>query len=1567
MMKLEGITLGGRYRVLAPLGGGGMGTVYLAQDLHDGGKDVAVKVLDSSRTSRRMEDIIRFRAEAGAAASIDHPNIVKILDLGTVETAHNPPMNYIVMERLAGRSLQEEIDSVGAMDTVSAAGIVAQVCAALEAVHSRGIIHRDIKPDNIILADRSAVLIDFGLARIREYELEDGVPLAGSFHYMAPEQIRSAGVEIDERSDLYSLGILFYRLVAGALPFEGDDINALIHRQIALKPAPPSSLRPGIPPVIDAIILKLLEKEPRHRYQGARGLAADLARFLDGQREFIPGLEDRLARLTYRTRHVGRSAELVKLGELVRTARGGAGGICFITGPAGLGKSRLTEELRMTAGDTGVTFISGKCFQGHAKIPYGAVSDALTDYYRRYRVLPDEERARISSGVRDGTGELGEIILNINPLMKELLGECRPLVELKSNREHQRFQMVASRFLIDLARFTGCVVMILDDIQWLDDGSFDLLAELVNDIGGGPLLVLAIYRRDEIDSNPAAEKLIERALAMPGIGSRMELRPLDDSAIREFVSGILLEDSHEVGEIAALAGSKGKGNPFHAIEIIKQLQNTGAIYHGNGWRINREILERTDVPTSIVDSVLKRTSLLDERERTVLSYAAVLGKRFDLPLLFRLSGVAGASSAEQGETVRIVDRAIELQVLERAASDTRTFQFIHDRILEAFYGLIPPAERRRLHETIGAALEEGGPRDPGRDIYDLAYHYIMSGNREKILTCAMPAALKAKEQYANDTAMRYLYIIIHLIEETPGMLDRDGMRDLWIRATENLGEVNHTVGEYDRAISLFNSILPFKERAEDRAGLYKQISRAYFKKGDFNNCERYGRKGLELLGERLPVTEPRVVTSIVREALKQALFPLAKITGLAPRGDRDRFERASWLYLDLGWSYILSDVKKFLRTALRMINIARYRIGPSAVLGMAYAIFGSLWMSTGYFRRANRSYEKSLRYRESFNDRWGTGQTLQWYGYSLEWSADFPESLKKFSGAYGIFRGIGDVREMGMCLAGMVHDYTFLADYASAAAALDEYLDISTRTGDDYGISESWTYRTWYCVETGDLARAEECGLKAYNHSLEKNILFTHCRSAIELGYCYLEKGDHLRAIHYLQHARELNESGNYLRPFTIHLYGHLAEAFIGALESVKPVPGIQAAVSLGEIRRHCARALAESARWRAHRPGALRAAARLAALEAKNTRAEKLFLKAIEEAEKIGRKFESAKTKFYFAGFLLRAGDPARAMDYYRESYAACAETGAGLFKARIAALMGMDAADSPSLARAIGREKLASIIRLGNELAATGDMDTLVDRSITCAMEVTGAQRALLFLPDPKSGEIVLSASRSIIPGGIPEYAKTIIDEVISTGRRLVIADAAGERLVGGGSVALRDLKSILCVPLKTSSRTIGVFYLDNPLAAGVFTMEEARLIDILFTQALDAARQLTRESREKPGGKQAASPAQEETIGGVIDFIDKNFMSEITRESLAEQFDMNADYLGKLFKSARGMKIGDYINELRVREAAGKLATTDALIIDIAYSVGFESLRTFNRAFQKTMNISPREYRDSRKSNR
>lgn len=1539
-----------------------MGEVYQAEDLQNSNASIALKILNNEKISRRTEDLIRFRAEATIASTIDHPNVVKIFESGTV-AVNGIPTHFIAMEYLDGTNLMDMIAPDRALPVKEALDIAIQLCGALEATHEKKIIHGDIKPDNVIICGQKTVLIDYGLARIKELDRGNAVSAAGSLYYIAPEQIRVTRGRTDERSDLYSLGILLYRLITGRLPFEAADINTVIHQHIAVKPALPSHFNKNLPPSLDAVVMKLLEKEPENRYQSAHGLEADLRKICAGAADFIPGGEDRHIRLTFKTKMVGREKELSILKNYFSGARKNRGALLVLNGESGLGKTRLMEEFRRhVISEKGVT-IAAKCFQGYAKMPYGAIHEAMGDYYSFFISLPADTRKKISSVVSEHIGELGEIIIKINPLMKEIVGSCPPLVELKSNRESRRFHMVAATFLASLARASSPMALFLDDIQWLDNGSIDVLNELIPLLPQTPLVVVASFRKDAADINPSAEKIAALAKESGGI---LEISPLNFNHMRELIAGMLPFGPSELDEVTSFVLRTSKGNPFHAIEILKHLERSGVIDRNEGWNLRSDTLNTAEIPDSVIESVIKRIALFDEREALVLSFAAVLGKNFDTSLLYHIaSRVEKTQGYPEAEIIWIVDKAKELLILEDNPRGPKNLQFVHDRIQEALYSRIPPEERKALHGIIARTLEEkiaetGQPEDL---LFDLAHHSVLGGESEKIVRYAFPAAIKAKEKYANEVAIRYFSNILECIENRSIPLEQCDLRRMQILVIENLGEVYHTIGEYDRAIELFNSILGLIENTGEKARIYQQISRSYFKKGDWLNCERHGKKGLSLLGEKLPTREFAVAISIIREILSGIIQPLVTPLFRKKRKRKERDERIIWIYLDLGWSYILSDILKYVRTALRTKNIAQRRIGPSSHLAMAHAIMGSLWMSIGRFKKSEQCFEKSLKLYNIFTDQWGRGQTLQWLAYSQEWKGDFGKSLQYFIESYNIFRSIGDVREMGMCVAGKIHNYTYTSDYPNAAKALDEYLDISNKTGDDYGISESWTYRSRYYLEIGEPSKAEECALKAFNHSLEKNVLFTHCRASIELGSCLLEMKEVSRALHYLQHAKDLFESGNFLRHYTIHLFYHLADAMLNSVLNGLPDGTCIPAQQLKEIKKTVSRALRESARWRTHRPGALRSAAHLYEAEGKIAKAERLFAASIEEAQKIGRRYEEALSMVEYSSLLMRHGKEKKAIQLLNSALAVSSQIGAeGIIK-KIVSLLGLERESTASLgpiSRSLGQEKLSAAIRLCDEIATGKDPETVLERIMLASLQIAGAQRAFLFQIDAESGLPVLRASKDIPGGCLPEFSRTIVDEVIATGRRIIISNAGEDSLFRGHkSVLLGELKSVMCIPVWLSDRLAGVYYLDNPLSTGVFSENEAKILEALLSRAADCFRTVFKSV--SASATASSVPPQEEKISSILKHIEENYALDISRESLAEEFNLNPDYLGKIFKSATGKKIGEYINELRIKNAAEKLSSTDALIIDIAYSTGFESLRTFNRAFKKETGISPMEYRE------
>ncbi len=845
-----------RYEIVRQIDEGGISKVYLARDIETKG-EVVVRTLKKEIISSRIEDIIRFRNEAAILSRLDHPNIVKLY-----ETAEFEGQNYIVMEYIPGESLYKIIKSGKKFLEREIIEMTIQICSSLDYIHPMSIIHRDLKPGNIMVhTDMKGELhiktIDFGLAFLKEYSSIKGIEdIAGTFCYMPPEQFGVISGGVDERSDLYSLGIILYQLLTGVLPFEGETPGSIIHRQIAMIPETPSYYNKSISETLDKIVLKLLEKEPDRRYQSAKGLLFDLEKYKKGERNFHPGIHDKHIKLTFKTGLISREEEFSAIKELYDKARKGEGSVCFISGEAGKGKTRLAEELRSHVYTEGGVFIDGKCFAGKSKTPYGPFKDALNIYLKIYQGYQEEKKQDIKNKLNEMTGDLCGLILQLNPSFSVIFNKRPELVRLEIDREKKRFLMVVGQFFLNLSSVDNKMVIFLDDLQWADEGSMDLLTEISGELSKYPLFIIGTYRNDEISSDHKLISYKEKAAINQYPYHEIYLEEFSRVVVKKLVISLLYAKVENIEEISDVIHKKSKGNPFFAIEILKQFVSENILYYKeNSWVIDAGKLRGVEIASTIVDIVMKRISLLSDEETKVLSYAAVIGRRFDAGILFRLLDY------EAPEIIRIVDRAIKLQLLEEDIQEKGKILFAHDRIKEAFYKKCGEGERKLLHRRIGKTMEEMNRGDKEKVIFDLAYHYIEGEEEEKILEYAYPAGIKAKENYAYEEAIRCLSFI-NRITEGKG---EEG-KELWINTNRNIIEIYLVIGKNDEAIEISGKILPFIADKLNKAEICKQISTAYFKKGDWRNCEEYGRKGLSLLGEKLPVENVAIIFRIINDS-----------------------------------------------------------------------------------------------------------------------------------------------------------------------------------------------------------------------------------------------------------------------------------------------------------------------------------------------------------------------------------------------------------------------------------------------------------------------------------------------------------------------------------------------------------------------------------------------------------------------------------------------------------------------------------------------------------------------------
>lgn len=1546
-MDLAGRIINNRYRVQKTIADSPMSSVLLAADSSHGDRPVILKFLKTSVISGRPEDVIRFRAEVARLAALGHENV-----LGVYESGEFLERLFVAREYIDGRALSRLMDE-GDIEYDRALSVILQAAQGLEFLHRHRIVHRDLKPQNIMVtADGVVKIVDAGFAHVKEFSgwatPED---IISAFGYIAPEQCGFLRREVDERSDLYALGVIAYELVTGTLPFRGQDVCSIVHQHIAQSPEPPHTVNAAVGPELDAMIMKLLAKDPADRYQSARGFIADLVKVMAGQAGFLLGLDDRSARLNYRTRLVGRDADMKTLRRLADAALERRGGLCLLRGAAGTGKTRLLEELGDHCSTRGRPIIGGKCFESEGRLPYGPFRDALAAYLGQFAQYGSARREEVREGLREAVGPLGRIIVTLNPAMEALLGETEPLRALEPDREGKRFLMAVASFFKALAVLEKGLVIYIDDCHWADEGTMAIIAEIAGDIALHPLLLMLTARDGDRDGHidGLVAQLRERAIPL----SEITCSVFSEELSLRFVAGLLSADQDDAAAIATFIQHRSKGNPFISLEILKQLIEGGVLSHEEGrWRFARDPAG-VDVPPSLVEIIAGRIAHLAESDKEVIAGAAVIGREFNLSLLAALTGLDAA------QVVAAVDRAVALQILEESVLERGKFLFVHDRIRSVFFESLGADRLREMHGRTAQAIE----RDPAAlhdsRLYDLAYHYLEAGEIDKSIEYCYPAGLMAKSNYAIDTALRFFEKTLELIDEKGAQSSQ-----LWIDCSLELGGLYVMSGKYERAIDIFNLILPRNRGSANEPFLYRYIADAQYRRGDWRSCEEAAVKGLALLGETVPRTRPGLVFYTAREVLvRVAHVVLPRLFVRETENDRASGYRLIVSFYDsLGMSYALNNPVKLLWSNLHVLNLAERRIGPSAELAMSHYAFGGLAMAVPLFRLADRHFDRALAMSRRLGFDWGEAKTVGFMGYRREWEGLYDEAQGFFERCMAHFERLGDIKEYAMALNGLQHTHYYRGDYRTALKVNHRYYGIAERIGDYYAMSAADIYFAQCHREIGDLEEAQAFAARAAATARERQIWFNYCSALNEMGANALDLRDPAAALVHLREARRLHEENAFLRQYIVPLYANLAQALIDEyVQHRHEWTPAQRRRSLGAIGRAARRALSRTAQWRTHQPAALRVMAHYHALRGRGDRAARWFERSIAVAEELGRRFEQALGLYSYGIHRSQAGEDRRSRGLLESAYQKFTDLGARRYAERCAVILGIDSTegDTTAVQRLLERERSLAIARFSQRIRAITDTEELLEEVVARAVELAGARRGYLFIAGD-DGALEIRASRNSLDSKRLEFSRQIVDRAYRSETTVtVVQDRDGRILAGQGG---EGDHVVLCVPLKSRYRVIGVCYLDAPTEGDGFGNRIPGLMEEFFGEVSIAVENALLHSRMSPvrADRDGITAGTEEKVKKAIAFIEENYLSDISREGLAAHLGINPDHLGKAFKIYTGEKISEYINKLRILDAARRLRDDDVKIIDIAFAVGFESLSTFNRAFLKEMGVTPKEYR-------
>jgi len=660
------------------------------------------------------------------------------------------------------------------------------LAAGLRMLHSRGLIHKDIKPANIFVdtLTRKIWLTGFGISSrlTREKQaLEPPETIAGTLAYMAPEQTGRMNRSIDSRSDLYSLGVTLYQMLTGCLPFTASDPMEWVHCHIARQPTPPVDLVANVPASVSAIIMKLLAKTAEERYQTAAGVEADLRRCLDeylsssgvtGVQDKIPefplGQHDTPNRLFIPEKLYGREREIESLlATFERVVESGRPELVLVSGYSGIGKSSVVNELHKVLVPPRGLFASGKFDQYKGDIPYSTLAQAFRALIRPLLAKTENELDRWRDALSKALGPNARLIADLVPELKLILGEQPQVPELPPQDAQRRFQLVFRRFVNVFARREHPLALFLDDLQWLDPATLDLLEDLPSHPDLQYLMLIGAYRDNEVD---ATHPLIRKLNAIRQTGARVQeirLEPLTPEDLAHLISDSVHCRLGRTVPLASLVHSKTGGNPFFAIQFVSALAEEGLLsfdHDAGRWSWDLEGIHAKGYTDNVVDLMVGKLSRLPVKTQKALQELACLGNS------------AGNS------TISIVHETSEEQVhcdlweavrLELIARQEGGYTFVHDRIQEAAYSLIPEHSRAKTHLKIGRLLwAHLSPTKREEAVFEIANQlnrgaaFITSPDeRERLASVNLNAGKRAKASTAYHSALNYLATGTALVPE----------------------------------------------------------------------------------------------------------------------------------------------------------------------------------------------------------------------------------------------------------------------------------------------------------------------------------------------------------------------------------------------------------------------------------------------------------------------------------------------------------------------------------------------------------------------------------------------------------------------------------------------------------------------------------------------------------------------------------------------------------------------------------------------------------------------------------
>lgn len=1455
---------------------------------------VILKLLNSYSS---IENIARFRLEYEITRSLNLEGVIKTYEL--VNCNHTLA---IILEDFGGESLNKLMlkQQFSLKESLFFAQQVTQI---LGKIHQQNIIHKDINPSNIVFnpVTKQLKLIDFGIASKLSQDnstLANFHFLEGTFAYISPEQTGRMNRNIDYRTDFYSLGVTLYQLLCDhvvplcdRLPFTATNAIELVHCHLAKQPISLEEINPEIPTVVSNLVMKLLAKNPEERYQSSLGICNDLEECLQQLERkntitnFILGSKDIPEKLQISPKLYGREKEIQSLLTTYQLVREGESELILISGDSGVGKSSLVKEIEPEVLKNSSYFVTGKFEVMNFNIPYYGLIQAFQKLVDRLLIESEISLKIWQKNIVNTLGNNGQIIINLIPKLASIIGKQSNITELNTVDSENRFNLVWLNFINVFATKEHPLVIFLDDLQWADSASLNLIKLLLTSPHIKHLLIIGTYRHNEVNNSHPLSLILNQLETHKKI-NHISLNCLNLNNVNQLIADSFYCELSKSQSLAELVLEKTAGNPLFIDRFIKDLYQKQLIYFesNQGWHWNLELIKSKEISANVIELIVNKLQKLSLDTQQILKIASCIGDRFDLKTLALVINKSLQETADnlteaiENGSIILLDyeyKYLDTYLQEKDENIEINYQFTHDRIQQATYSLISESEKPAIHLKIGRILlmetEGKGLSNVSDKIFTIVNHLNLGRKlitepqeKEKLAQLNLLAGKKAQTSVAYASALTYFNVARELLDKTSWLDSYQLTLDIYSCNAESA----YLNGDYQKMEKLCQIVLKQAKTPLEKLKVYQVKIQAYIAQNQFLEAIATALQVLQSLGVNLPQNPSK--WDLIRGNLqtKLALWGKnpAQLIDLPLMSDTYKLAAMKTIASVCTPTYFIAPRLWQLMVFQKIQLSLKYGNAPGSPFG--YADYGMVLAVEGNFQESNRFADLALDLLSRLQATEFCSKTLLLVNiYIRHWQEHLRETLSPLLEGYHAGLAIGDLEFAVFCLVfRFYHSYLVGRKLSEMAEEMAKY----DRAIADYKLETPlYVHKIYYQVVLNLLEETDNpCSLIGGNYDEIQDLASHETKDdRYTIFHLYLNKlilyylfADYEQAVVYAQKAEALllkGAMGMLLVPI-FYFYDSLAHLAIFPDVSPAQQRKILAKVTANQKKMKT---------WANHAP--MNYLHKFYLVEAEKDRLLGKISEAIDhydQALDLAREHqylqEIALIEELTAQFYLKREKTQIARFYLLDARYSYLTWGATAkvkhLEQSYPQLLSSTKSDRLSTTTTSSTRKevleLTSVMKTSQLLSREMMLDKLLAKLMEILIENAGAEIGYLILEN--QGKLSIEVKGSVhnadvkvfdsIPLENPQaqalLSTAIINYVARTQESIVIADALKDNQFNQDSYLIEHHPlSILCIPLcvrvaclRQRGKLVGILYLENNLTTNAFTPERVEILQLLSTQA-------------------------------------------------------------------------------------------------------------------------------------